>query len=322
MARKLKIQLTIEVTENEPDELLSPRVAHAMRKFAKERALYDGTIKKGQAFDYDGVAITQQYMNAYSEDEVIPEGFGMTTNELKRALVRTIGYCIDEETLAECDSFMEMDQGVIHFCGLPGDRYFRVMLTETKEGEYFKPYDPERKLGDAHHTMDELYNHRCHLFVALMRSNPEISWRAGNHNDGTNYPDWFIAGMHLPSGDISYHLPMWMSHMLDDCGIESTPYAPIWDGHTPEDVVNRLAKWFLPGIQPKTSTPVLRIEHHEDDTVSIEGTRYDNDIFRNLGCCFPAPVGHIVRIDQKEDGVITATRIDPEDFYKQPLDDK
>ena len=108
-------------------------------------------------------------------------------------------------------------------------------MTEENKGE----------VSDGYHTFNELYEHRNHLFVALMRSNPTISWRANNHEDGTMYDNWFVAGMHLPTGaDISYHLPSWMWEMLDGVGITTTNKAGKWDGHTPNDVVARLAKWF------------------------------------------------------------------------------
>lgn len=99
------------------------------------------------------------------------------------------------------------------------------------------------EVSDGDHTFNELYDHRNHLFVALMRSHPQLSWRANNHSDGSNFGEWFIAGMHLPTGDISYHLPRWMWEMLDGCGIETSLRAPEWDGHTPADVVKRLAAW-------------------------------------------------------------------------------
>lgn len=99
------------------------------------------------------------------------------------------------------------------------------------------------EISDGYHTFNELYDHRCHLFVALMRSHPKLSWRANNHHDGTSHPQWFIAGMHLPTGDISYHLPLWMWEMLDGCGIKTSLRAPEWDGHTSADVVKRLAAW-------------------------------------------------------------------------------
>lgn len=99
------------------------------------------------------------------------------------------------------------------------------------------------KISDGYHTFDELYDHRCHLFIALMRSNPEISWRAHNNYDGTNYTSWFIAGMHLPTGDISYHLPDTMWQLLDGKNIITSQNAPLFDGHTSQDVIDRLAKW-------------------------------------------------------------------------------
>lgn len=107
------------------------------------------------------------------------------------------------------------------------------------------------KISDGYHTFDELYDHRCHLFIALMRSNPKISWRANNHEDGTMFRDWFIAGMHLPNGDISYHLPQWMWRMLDHSGITTSNLAPKWDGHTAEDVVALLAEWFETNVVEK-----------------------------------------------------------------------
>lgn len=100
------------------------------------------------------------------------------------------------------------------------------------------------QISDGYHTFDELYDHRCHLFIALMRAYPGISWRAQNHYDGEGYPGWFVAGMHLPTGDISYHLPQWMWTMLDNSKIPTSLRAPSYDGHTPGDVITRLAAWF------------------------------------------------------------------------------
>ena len=100
------------------------------------------------------------------------------------------------------------------------------------------------EISDGYHTFGELYDHRCHLFIALMRSNPGLSWRANNHANGTMFSDWFVAGMDLPTGAITYHLPLWMWKMLDGCGMVTVNLAPEWDGHTPADVIRRLADWF------------------------------------------------------------------------------
>lgn len=100
------------------------------------------------------------------------------------------------------------------------------------------------KVSDGYHTFDELYEHRCILFVALMKTNPKISWRANNHDDGSMFEgEWFVAGMNLPTGDITYHLPQWTWKMLDNVGIKTSNLAPKWDGHTPRNVVKRLEKW-------------------------------------------------------------------------------
>ena len=99
------------------------------------------------------------------------------------------------------------------------------------------------EISDGYHTFDELYEHRCALFVALMKTNPIISWRANLHEDGTCYEGWFVAGMSLPTGEITYHLPDRMWELLDNVGIETSNTAPKWDGHTAADVVNRLEEW-------------------------------------------------------------------------------
>ena len=57
----------------------------------------------------------------------------------------------------------------------------------------------------------------------------------------------------------------------------------------------------------------LDIKPHDPhtDTIEIEGTRYSGSLFREFGCNFPAMVGQTLRIDKKQDGVVTATRIEP-----------
>lgn len=109
--------------------------------------------------------------------------------------------------------------------------------------------DPSKITGstsDGYHTFDELYEHRHALFIQLMKSHPKISWRANNNSDGSNWENWFIAGMHLPSGDVSYHLPVRLWDSLDGFGIATTLNAPPWDGHTSYQVIDRLKSFLLP----------------------------------------------------------------------------
>lgn len=104
------------------------------------------------------------------------------------------------------------------------------------------PCDPG-KVSDGYHTFDDLYDHRCHLMIALMTRMPELSWRADKNDDGNKWPGWFTAGIYLPTGTITYHLPQWMWSMLDGKDIETYDVGPKWDGHTSADVVTRLAAW-------------------------------------------------------------------------------
>ena len=53
----------------------------------------------------------------------------------------------------------------------------------------------------------------------------------------------------------------------------------------------------------------LKIEQHDDGTVTIAGTHYAPDLFENLSCGFPAMVGQVLRIDKKKDGIVTVTRL-------------
>lgn len=100
-------------------------------------------------------------------------------------------------------------------------------------------------VSDGYHTFDELYDHRCHLMIALMLQMPAISWRADKNDDGEKWSGWFIAGINLPTGTITYHLPQWMWSMLE--GVVTFDVGPKWDGHTSKDVVKRLATWIEEG---------------------------------------------------------------------------
>lgn len=97
------------------------------------------------------------------------------------------------------------------------------------------------KISDGHHTFDELYAHRIMLFIALMKCNKYISWKSKKHDDDTSFDGWFVAGMKLVSGDITYHIPDKFWDMLED--INTLEKAPHFDGHTSDDVIKRLNAW-------------------------------------------------------------------------------
>lgn len=72
-----------------------------------------------------------------------------------------------------------------------------------------------------------------------MRAHPGKSWKSRLHDDGTMFEgDWFIAGIETPMGPATYHLE---GRFWDSAKVLPLPNAPAWDGHTPEDVLERLA---------------------------------------------------------------------------------
>lgn len=110
---------------------------------------------------------------------------------------------------------------------------------------------------DGYHTFDELYEHRITLFIAFCkelaanRIREAIQggmvryakvWRSKLHSDGTMFDGgWFILGIGKDKGDqITYHLPI--AKWDETHFAETLIKAPEFDGHTSEDVLERLKR--------------------------------------------------------------------------------
>lgn len=107
--------------------------------------------------------------------------------------------------------------------------------------------DDTNQVSDGYHTFGELYEHRIALFIALCHvlakenyqpANKRLPWKSLFHHDGTHMVGWFIAGIGVFEGEqVSYHLP---ESMWPALRVREFERAPVWDGHTPGDVVKRL----------------------------------------------------------------------------------
>jgi hypothetical protein len=96
-------------------------------------------------------------------------------------------------------------------------------------------------MSDGFHTFDELYEHRIQLFIQLcfFVKNARYVWRSKFHSDGSALDDWFVLGIGENKGSqITYHLPV--SNWEQTNFAETLNKAPEWDGHTSEDVLERL----------------------------------------------------------------------------------
>lgn len=103
------------------------------------------------------------------------------------------------------------------------------------------------QLSDGYHSFNDLYSHRHLLFAMAARlgnwgnnDRKLKGWKAWKHHDGTFYEGWFIAGLELPTGTITYHFPAEYWTLI---GLPHIDRAPEWDGHTSDDVLQRITDW-------------------------------------------------------------------------------
>lgn len=92
-------------------------------------------------------------------------------------------------------------------------------------------------VSDGYHTFNELYRHRTVLFSVVCNQNRDISWKSKQHDDGTMFDGMFIVGINTLDGQATYHCDLDDWDMFD---VKELEYAPKWDGHTSDDVLDRL----------------------------------------------------------------------------------
>jgi hypothetical protein len=107
------------------------------------------------------------------------------------------------------------------------------------------------KVSDGYHTFGELYQHRFLLFcgmaylaIRMPFEGTLYCWKSKTHwIYGELQPvwdGWFVAGIEIGGKMITYHLPLEYWDLFD--GIEREQ-APPHDGHTSQDVIDRLKEW-------------------------------------------------------------------------------
>ena len=74
----------------------------------------------------------------------------------------------------------------------------------------------------------------------LHRTEVNSVWRSKLHSDGTMFEGgWFIMGIRKKEGvQVTYHLPLKYWEETDFA--ETLEKSPKWDGHTEEDVLERI----------------------------------------------------------------------------------
>lgn len=95
-------------------------------------------------------------------------------------------------------------------------------------------------LSDGYHTFNELYHHRAILFSVICNSMPDKAWKSKLHDTGDMFDGMFIVGIETPEGQATYHYdidPYWELFK-----VKELEKAPKWDGHTPQDAIDRISK--------------------------------------------------------------------------------
>lgn len=153
--------------------------------------------------------------------------------------------------------------------------------------------DVTGETSDGYHTFNELYEHRHILFLAVLKAHPNKAWRSKLHADGTMFDGWFIAGLDTDLGQATYHLPIRMWHLFAD--IKELDNAPLWDGHTSNDVLVRIRD--MAYFKPLAATPA-------------EAPKVDVKNKFNIGDIVNVREGYKFSEWEKEDLIITAVRWD------------
>jgi len=129
-----------------------------------------------------------------------------------------------------------------------GLKDFEIEGMDTKDDFY-----NAMQVSDGYHTIDDLYEHRIRLFIALCQYfiqgkasyDSRNVWRSWLHSDGSRYDGWFIMGIGSEAGNqITYHLP---AKYWDEVSkfTEERERSPEYDGHTANDVLERLKNIYV-----------------------------------------------------------------------------
>jgi len=93
----------------------------------------------------------------------------------------------------------------------------------------------DNDMSDGYHTFNELYDHRCLLFInlALLLLPHRRVYKIDPEFEG-----WFCLYLETTSGQISYHIPSKYLFLIEENTKRDDNYK--WDGHTSKTVIERL----------------------------------------------------------------------------------
>ena len=125
--------------------------------------------------------------------------------------------------------------------------------------DFIEPQPIDGNTSDGYHTFNELYHHRAVLFSVIVENFAARAWKSKLHADGTMYEGMFIVGIETPDGQATYHYDVEPYWNLFRC--KEMDRAPEWDGHTPDQAIERIGKL----VDCKPDRPTCRNIYDEDE---------------------------------------------------------
>lgn len=135
----------------------------------------------------------------------------------------------------------------------------RLVLNRLADLIVPQPIDGDT--SDGYHTFNELYHHRAVLFSVIVENFAARAWKSKLHADGTMYEGMFIVGIETPDGQATYHYDVEPYWNLFRC--KEVDRAPEWDGHTPDQAIERIGKL----VDCKTDRPTCKTIEHQTCTI-------------------------------------------------------
>ena len=150
------------------------------------------------------------------------------------------------------------ESAIIPFLECLGHGYTDWQGILDELADLIEPQPIDGNTSDGYHTFNELYHHRAVLFSVIVENFADRAWKSKLHADGTMYEGMFIVGIETPDGQATYHydvVPYWN---LFRC--KEVDRAPEWDGHTPDQAIERIGKL----VDCKTDRPTCSLEPIEN----------------------------------------------------------
>lgn len=126
------------------------------------------------------------------------------------------------------------------------------MAILARLADLIDPQSIDGNTSDGYHTFNELYHHRAVLFSVIVENFAARAWKSKLHADGTMYDGMFIVGIETPDGQATYHYDIDPYWHLFRC--KEVDRAPEWDGHTPDQAIERIGKL----VDCKTDRPTCK----------------------------------------------------------------